>query len=51
MIRYEMPPDVREHVLLVQAEMKAKKGNGKISQQLAISAIIRDHIKARKIKP
>jgi len=47
MIQYEMPQDVRSYVLLIQAELKANKGNGKISQQVAINHIIREY---KKIK-
>lgn len=51
MIKYEMPKDVRTYVLLVQAEMKAQKGNGKISQQFIISHIIREYKKFKKAMP
>jgi hypothetical protein len=45
MIQYEMPDDVRAYVLLIQAELKSKKGNGKFSLQLTLNHIIRDHKK------
>jgi len=43
MIHYEMPKEIRQYVLLFQLELKIKKGNGKLSQQQAISQIIREH--------
>lgn len=43
MIHYEMPKEVRNYVLQVQTELKIKKGNGKLSQQQAISWIIKNH--------
>ncbi len=43
MIRYEMPKEIRSYVLLLQAELKIKKGNGKFSQQQTISQIIREY--------
>lgn len=43
MIHYEMPKEVRKYVLTFQLDMKIKRGNGKISQQQAISQIIKEH--------
>lgn len=43
MIHYEMPKEIRKFVLLFQAELKIKRGNGKLSQQQAISQIIREY--------
>lgn len=43
MIHYEMPKEVRNYVLLIQAELKIKTGNGKLSQQQAINWIIKNH--------
>jgi hypothetical protein len=43
MIHYEMPKEVRNYVLTIQAELKIQKGNGKISQQQAITWIIKNH--------
>jgi len=43
MIHYEMPQEIRKYVLIFQLELKIKKGNGKISQQQAITQIIREH--------
>jgi len=48
MIRYEMPSEVRAYVLLIQAEMKAKKGNGKLSQQHALTQIVKEHKQQRE---
>ena len=45
MIRYEMPKEVRKFVLLLQANMKVETGNGKFSQQQAITKIIREYMK------
>ena len=43
MIHYEMPEEIRNYVLDIQAKLKRLKGNGKISQQKTISTIIREH--------
>ena len=43
MIHYEMPKEIRKYVLLFQATLKIKKGNGKLSQQQTITQIIREH--------
>lgn len=45
MIRYEMPKDVRQFVLLLQAKLKAETGNGKFSQQQTITKIIKEYKK------
>lgn len=50
MIHYEMPKDVRTHVLKMQANLKIKKNNGKFSQQQTISHIIKEHAEI-KSKP
>lgn len=43
MIRYEMPKEHRAYVLLLQAKLKVKTGNGKFSQQQTINHIIKEH--------
>jgi len=43
MIHYEMPTEVRKHVLKVQTELKIKKNNGKLSQQQALNHIVKEH--------
>lgn len=43
MIRYEMPKEIRSFVLQIQAELKIKKCNGKLSQQQAINHIIKEY--------
>lgn len=43
-----MPADVRAVVLAIQTDLKIKKGNGKISQQIAITHIIRDYVNLKK---
>lgn len=43
MIRYEMPKEVRNFVLILQAELKIKTGNGKFSQQQTINHIIKEY--------
>lgn len=43
MINYELPKEVRDYVLAVQAKLKIKTGNGKFSQQQTINWIIKDH--------
>lgn len=48
MIHYEMPKEIRSYVLLFQTDLKIKKGNGKISQQQAISQIIREHKESKE---
>lgn len=45
MIRYEMPKEVRQFVLLLQAKMKIETGNGKFSQQQTITKILKEYIK------
>lgn len=45
MIRYEMPKEVRQFVLLLQAKMKVETGNGKFSQQQTITKIIKEYKK------
>lgn len=42
MIRYEMPKEVRNFVLVLQAKMKIETGNGKFSQQQTITKIIKE---------
>ncbi len=43
MIHYEMPKEIRSHVLDIQAKQKVKTGNGKFSQQQALSLIVKEH--------
>lgn len=43
MIHYEMSKETRNYVLMFQAKLKVKTGNGKLSQQQAITAIIKEH--------
>lgn len=45
-----MPKEVRRYVLLFQTALKIKKGNGKLSQQQAITQIIREHEEFNKKK-
>lgn len=44
MIHYDMPKEIRNHVLTIQAKLKIKKNNGKFSQQQTISHIIKEHM-------
>jgi len=45
MIRYEMPKEVRQFVLQLQAKCKIETGNGKFSQQQTITKIIKEYKK------
>lgn len=45
MIHYEMPKEVREFVLKFQLKQKIETGNGKYSQQQAITKIIKEYKK------
>lgn len=45
MIHYEMPKEVRSFVLHFQLKQKLETGNGKYSQQQAITKIIKEYIK------
>lgn len=38
-----MPKEVRQFVLVLQAELKIKKDNGKFSQQQTINYIIKEY--------
>jgi len=49
MIRYEMPKEVRQFVLVLQAELKIKKDNGKFSQQQTINYIIKEYKRLSEI--
>lgn len=48
MIRYEMPKEIRQFVLLLQAELKIKTGNGKFSQQQTLNHILKDYKKLKE---
>jgi len=50
MINYELPKEVRNYVLLLQAQLKIKTGNGKLSQQQTINLIIKEHKEINKYK-
>lgn len=50
MIHYEMPKEVRNYVLQFQVREKIATGNGKYSQQQAITKIIKEHKKAAEVK-
>lgn len=50
MINYELPPETRKYVLLLQAKLKIKSGNGKLSQQQTINLIIKEHKELNKYK-
>lgn len=50
MIRYEMPKEIRQFVLLQQAKMKVETGNGKFSQQQTINKLLKEYKKIVEAK-